>query len=78
MPYVHIQVTREGLTLQQKESLIKGVTDLLVTVLSKKPAQTFVIIEEVDSDNWGIAGMTVSTYRRHDETVKSRPLDESG
>jgi 4-oxalocrotonate tautomerase len=70
MPYVHMLVTREGVTLEQKEALIKGVTDLLVAVLNKKPAQTFVVIEEVDTDNWGIAGMTVSKYRRHEQVVE--------
>jgi len=63
MPYVHIRVTREGVTLEQKEALIKGVTDLLVQVLNKKPAQTFVVIEEVETDNWGVAGMTVTRLR---------------
>lgn len=75
MPYVLIQVTREGVSLEQKEALIKGVTDLPVQVLNKKPAQTFVVIEEVDPDNWGIAGMTVSQYRRH-EQVLSKPVAE--
>ena len=65
MPYVLMQVTREGVTREQKAALINGVTDLLVQVLNKKPAQTFVVIEEVDPDNWGIAGMTVSKYHRH-------------
>lgn len=63
MPYVHIQVTREGVTVEQKEELIKGATDLLVRVLNKNPAQTFVVIEEVDTDNWGVAGMSVTKYR---------------
>lgn len=67
MPYVHMQVTREGVTLEQKEALIKGVTDLLVNVLNKKPAQTFVVIEEVDTDNWGVAGMTVTEFRRQEQ-----------
>lgn len=67
MPYVHMQVTREGVTLEQKEALIKGVTDLLVQVLDKKPSQTFVLIEEVDTDNWGIAGMTVTTIRQQEK-----------
>lgn len=53
MPYIHIQVTREGVTVEQKEELIKGATDLLVRVLNKNPAQTSVVIEEVDTDNWG-------------------------
>jgi 4-oxalocrotonate tautomerase len=70
MPYVHMLVTREGVTLEQKEALIKGVTDLLVAVLNKKPAQTFLVIEKVDTDNWGIAGMTVSKYRRHEQVVE--------
>lgn len=66
MPYVHMRVTREGVTLEQKNALIKGVTDLLVRVLNKKPAQTFVVIEEVDTDNWGVAGMTVTEFRRQE------------
>lgn len=66
MPYVHVQVTREGITLEQKEALIKGVTDLLVQVLNEKPAQTFVVIEEVATDNWGVAGMTVTKYRQQE------------
>lgn len=67
MPYVHVQVTREGVTLEQKEAIIKGVTDLLRRVLNKKPAQTFVVIEEVDTDNWGIAGMTVTKFRQQEQ-----------
>jgi 4-oxalocrotonate tautomerase len=63
MPYVHIQVTREGVTVEQKEALIKGTTDLLVRVLNKNPAHTFVVIEEVETDNWGVAGMSVTKYR---------------
>ncbi len=63
MPYVHLRVTREGVTREQKQALIAGVTDLLVRVLDKKPAQTFVVIEEVDTDNWGLAGLTVTQLR---------------
>jgi 4-oxalocrotonate tautomerase len=65
-----MQVTREGVTTEQKEELIKGVTDLLVRVLNKKPAQTFVVIEEVETDNWGIAGMTATNYRRQEQAIR--------
>ena len=58
MPYVNIQITREGATPEQKAELIRGATELLVRVLGKNPATTFVIINEVDTDNWGIAGQT--------------------
>ncbi len=63
MPYVNIKITREGVTPQQKSDLIKGVTNLLVDVLGKDPATTFVIINEVDMEDWGIGGMPVMDYR---------------
>lgn len=64
MPFVNIKITREGATKEQKEKLIKGATDLLVDVLGKNPATTVVIIEEVETDNWGIGGESVTTRRR--------------
>lgn len=63
MPYVKIQITREGATREQKAELIRGATELLVQVLDKNPATTFVVIEEVDTDHWGIAGETVTVLR---------------
>ena len=56
MPYINIQITREGASREQKAQLIRGATDLVVQVLGKNPATTFVVIEEVDTDHWGIAG----------------------
>ena len=65
MPYVNIKVTREGVSADQKAELIKGVTDLLTKVLGKNPATTVVVIDEVDTDNWGIGGETVTVRRGH-------------
>lgn len=62
MPYVNIKITREGTKPQQKNALIKGVTDLLVTVLKKSPNTTFVVIDEVATEDWGIAGMPVHEF----------------
>jgi 4-oxalocrotonate tautomerase len=64
MPYVNIKVTREGVTSEQKAKLIEGATELLKTVLGKNPATTVVVIDEVDTDNWGIAGEQVTSRRR--------------
>ena len=50
-------------TREQKAKLIRGATDLVVQVLNKNPATTFVVIEEVDTDHWGIAGETVTVLR---------------
>ena len=64
MPYANIKITREGATPKQKAALIKGVTDLLVDVLGKHPATTFVVIDEVATEDWGIGGLPVVEYRR--------------
>ena len=66
MPYVNIRVTRENgtPTAEQKAELIKGATELLVRVLGKNPATTVVVIDEVDTDNWGVGGETVTRRRR--------------
>lgn len=63
MPYVHIKITREGATAEQKAELIKGATKLLSDVLHKNPATTVVTIEEVDMDSWGIGGDPVVIAR---------------
>ncbi len=63
MPFVNIKVTREGLSEAKKQELIAGVTDLLVKSLNKNPQTTMVLIEEVDTDNWGIGGETVTRRR---------------
>jgi 4-oxalocrotonate tautomerase len=64
MPYILIQVTDEGVTKEQKEAMIAGATDLMVTVLNKDPQATFVVIDEVNTDNWGRGGETVTRRRQ--------------
>ena len=63
----NIKITREGASAEQKAELIKGVTTLLAKVLGKNPSTTVVVIDEVDTDNWGIGGETVTTLRKHDK-----------
>lgn len=66
MPYVNIKLTREQqpITPEQKAALIKGVTDLLVNVVGRGPATTVVVIDEVETDNYGIGGETISLRRK--------------
>jgi 4-oxalocrotonate tautomerase len=71
MPIVTIQVTREGsspersaVTAEEKATLIKGVSQLLLDVLNKPLDATFVVIEEVEMENWGVGGLPVADYRR--------------
>ena len=65
MPYVNIKVTKEEVTMEQKAELIKGATDLLVRVLGKNPETTVVVIDEVETDNWGIGGEQITIRRKH-------------
>ena len=64
MPYINIKITKEEVSKEQKQQLIAGATQLLADILGKNPATTFVIIEEVDTDNWGIAGEQVTERRK--------------
>jgi len=64
MPYVNIKITKEGATSEQKAALIQGVTELLVKTLGKNPATTVVVIDEVETDNWGIGGESVTKLRQ--------------
>ena len=64
MPYVNIKIAKEGASPEQKAALIKGVTILLSDVLEKTPATTFVVIDEVETDNWGIGGESVTVRRK--------------
>ena len=65
MPYVNIKITREGgTTREQKAELIAGVTDLLERVLNKPPASTYVVINEVELEDWGVGGLPFDEYRR--------------
>ena len=64
MPFVNIKITREGATTEQKSRLIAGVTRLLQQELGKTPQTTVVVIEEVDTDNWGIGGESVTERRK--------------
>lgn len=64
MPYVNIRITKEKVTPEQKTQLIKGATQLLVDVLGKNPNTTVVVIDEVDTDNWGIGGESITVRRK--------------
>lgn len=64
MPYVNIKITNENVTPEKKAALIAGVTKLLQDVMGKNPATTVVVIDEVNTDNWGIGGETVTVRRQ--------------
>jgi 4-oxalocrotonate tautomerase len=72
MPYIKIEVTREGVTREQKQQLIKGVTELISKTLNKDPNLTHVVIQEIELDDWGYAGEQVSVLREKGITADKK------
>jgi 4-oxalocrotonate tautomerase len=72
MPYVKIELTREGVTREQKQELISGITNLITEVLNKDPHLTHIVIQEVDLDDWGYAGEQVSVLREKGITADKK------
>jgi 4-oxalocrotonate tautomerase len=69
MPYVNVKITREGGTTRaQKAAIIKGVSELLLNVLNKPLNATFVVIDEVELEDWGVGGLPVEEYRAAEKT----------
>ena len=73
MPYVNVKFTRGSATNEQKAAVIAGVTEVLDRVLNKAPASTFVVIDEVETEDWGVGGLPVDEYwRRTGTSARSR------
>ena len=71
MPYVNVKITREGgTTPEQKAAVIRGVTEVLTDVLDKPPTSTFVVIDEVELESWGVGGLPVEEYRERARTSR--------
>jgi 4-oxalocrotonate tautomerase len=68
MPYVNVRITRDGVTAEQKAAIVREITETLQRVLGKRPEHTHIIIDEVDPENWGYAGMLTSEYRKRTDT----------
>lgn len=64
MPYIHVRITDEGVSDEQRAAIIAGATELMVEVLGKDPETTHVVIEEVPLANWGVGGLPVERYRK--------------
>ncbi|RKO72195.1 4-oxalocrotonate tautomerase family protein [Sphingobacterium puteale] len=72
MPFIKIELTKEHITREQKQQLIKGITDLFTTILNKDPHLTHVVIQEVELDDWGYAGEQVSILRENGITADKK------
>ena len=67
MPYVSVRITRDGVTVEQKRQVVEEITRTLVNVLGKRPEHIHIIIDEVEPEDWGFAGMLTTDYRKAQE-----------
>ena len=64
MPYINVRITKDGVNAEQKKQIVEQMTQTLVSVLGKKPEHIHIIIDEVEPENWGFAGMLTTEYRK--------------
>ena len=64
MPYINVKITRDGTSAEQKRQIIKEMTQTLVSVLNKKPEHIHIVIDEIELENWGYAGLPTTEFRR--------------
>ncbi|WP_265944167.1 tautomerase family protein [Dechloromonas sp. A34] len=67
MPYINVQITK-GATREQKAEIVRDITDSLARVLGKKPEHTHIVIQEIDDENWGFAGMLTDDWKKQQAT----------
>ncbi len=64
MPYINVKITKDGTSAAQKKQIVEEMTRTLVKVLGKKPEHIHIVIDEVEPENWGFAGMLTTEYRQ--------------
>lgn len=70
MPYINVKITKEGTTVEQKKQIVEEMTQTLVSVLDKRPEHIHIVIDEIEPENWGYAGMLTTEYRNKQKTNK--------
>ena len=78
MPYVNVRITKDGVTAEQKALIVKEITQTLQRVLGKRPEHTHIIIDEVEPENWGFAGMLTTEYCSRDARTTGEANHDEG
>ena len=63
MPYINVQITR-GASRQQKSNIVRDLTQSLVKELGKKPEHIHIVIQEIEEEDWGFAGMLTDDWKK--------------
>lgn len=71
MPYVNVRITKDGVTSEQKGKIVSQITATLQHVLGKRPEHIHIVIDEIEPENWGFAGMLTPEYRRRSAATET-------
>ena len=55
MPYINVKLAGT-LKQTQKEEIAKEITDVMQRVANKPASYTYIVFEEVESEDWAIGG----------------------
>ena len=72
MPYINVKITKDGVTNEKKKQIVEEITQTLVNVLDKKPEHIHIVIDEIETENWGFAGMLTTEYRKKKENNRTK------
>ncbi|MEM7649573.1 MAG: 4-oxalocrotonate tautomerase family protein, partial [Cyanobacteria bacterium P01_A01_bin.70] len=67
MPYVNIQITK-GASRTQKAQLVQEVTESLVRVLGKHPEHIHIVLQEIEEEDWGFAGLLTDDWKQQQDS----------
>jgi len=77
VPYVKVEIAKGIATVEQKKAVIRGMTDVLVNELGRNPEYIFVVIDEIDTDNWGRKGQSLTELWQQSEAQAVKDADPS-
>ncbi len=67
MPYVNVKITKDGTSVEQKKRVVEEITQTLISVLGKKPEHIHIVIDEIEPENWGYAGVLTTEFRKKND-----------
>ncbi|MGD1943196.1 MAG: 4-oxalocrotonate tautomerase family protein [Leptolyngbyaceae cyanobacterium] len=76
MPYVNIQITK-GASRAQKAQLVREVTESLVRVLGKRPEHIHIVLQEIEEEDWGFAGLLTDDWKRQQDSTMPTLSDQT-
>ena len=72
MPYVKVEIAKGIASVEQKKAVIRGMTDVLVKELGRNPEYIFVVIDEIDTDNWGRKGLSLTELWQQSQAEQTK------